>query len=134
MVATCAKSPVRNTFTSLRPPTVTYANVPLALCTMLTWLVIGPVSIVFRSANGGRPSKTCVRPVSLSVNQTCEPSGVVAMFGQNGLACTTRPTIAWDATSTATVSGVSEEQTYPYFPSGENIVIPGPFGTAIRSF
>ena len=33
---------MRKTFTSLRPPTVTYANVPLTLCTMLTWLVSGP--------------------------------------------------------------------------------------------
>ena len=60
---------------------------PLALRTMLTWLVIGPVSSVFRSANGGCASKTWVLPMSFSVNQTCVPSGVAAMFGQNGLAC-----------------------------------------------
>ena len=30
---------------------------------------------------------------SFSVNQTCLPSGVAAMFGQNGLSCLTWPTI-----------------------------------------
>src|SRR5262249_38576970 len=33
-----------------------------------------------------------------------------------------------------TVSGVKLEQTYPYLPSGEKIVMPGPFGTVIRVF
>ncbi|HKT99503.1 MAG TPA: hypothetical protein VJS30_23700 [Paraburkholderia sp.] len=32
-------------------------------------------------------------PTSLSVNQTCLPSGVAARSGQNGLACLTVPTI-----------------------------------------
>ena len=36
IVATFAKSLVRNTLNSFNPPTVTYANVPLALWTMLT--------------------------------------------------------------------------------------------------
>ena len=38
-------------------------------------------------------SNTIVLPMSFSVNQTCLPSGVTAMFGQNGLSCLTRPTI-----------------------------------------
>ena len=62
---------------------------PLALRTMLTWLVIGPVSSVFNSANGGCASNTWILPVSFSVNQTCLLSGVAAMLGQNGLACGT---------------------------------------------
>src|SRR5258708_32607671 len=36
---------------------------PLALRTILTWLVIGRVSRVFKSANGGCPSNTWVLPV-----------------------------------------------------------------------
>jgi hypothetical protein len=56
-------------------------------------LVIGPVSSVLSTENGGLASNTWVLPVSLSVNQTCEPSGVAAMLGQNGLACRTFPTI-----------------------------------------
>src|SRR5712664_2233890 len=36
---------------------------PLALRAILTWLVIGPVSRVFKSANGGCPSNTWVLPV-----------------------------------------------------------------------
>src|SRR5712691_11574063 len=101
---------------------------------MLTWLVIGPVSIVFTTVNGGWASNTIVRPTSFSVNQTCLPSGDAAMFGQNWLAWATRPTILWVATEITTVSGVNDEQTYPYFPSGENICMPGPFGTVIRNF
>jgi hypothetical protein len=63
--------------------------VPLALRAKLTWLVIGPVSIDFSTANGGCASNTMVLPMSFSVNQTCLPSGVAAMFGQNGLSCLT---------------------------------------------
>src|SRR5216684_6506278 len=58
---------------------------PLALRTILTWFVIGPVSRVFKSANGGCPSNTWVLPLSFRVNQTCLLSGVAAMLGQNGL-------------------------------------------------
>jgi hypothetical protein len=36
------------------------------------------------SVKGGLASNTWVFPVSFSVNQTCEPFGVAAMFGQNG--------------------------------------------------
>ena len=32
---------------------MTWANMPFALRTMLTWLVIGPVSSVFNRENGG---------------------------------------------------------------------------------
>src|SRR6266481_6443427 len=85
MVATCSKLSVRNTLISLSPPIVTYANMPLALRTILTWLVIGPVSRVFKSVNGGCASNTWVLPVSFRVNQTCLLSGVAAMLGQNGL-------------------------------------------------
>src|SRR6516162_6004945 len=42
------------------------------------------------------------------------------------------PTILCSAVAMTTVSGLKLEQTYPYFPSGENIVIPGPFGTVMR--
>ena len=52
----------------------------------VTWLVIGPLSMVFSAANGGRASNTVVFPTSFSVNHTCRPSGVAAMLGQNGLA------------------------------------------------
>src|SRR5215468_6005468 len=107
---------------------------PLALRTMLTWFVIGPVSIVFKSANGGWASNTWTLPVSFNVNQTWAPSGVAAMFGQNGLACGTLPTILWSATVITAVSGVNDEQTYPYFPSGEKIVMPGPLATTMRVF
>src|ERR1700719_4788922 len=107
---------------------------PFALRTMLTWLVIGPVSSVLSTEKGGRASNTCVLPMSFSVNQTWEPSGVAAMLGQNGLACCTFPTILWSATEITSVSGVNDEQTYPYFPSGEKIVMPGPLGTTIRVF
>src|SRR5262245_57926783 len=100
----------------------------------LTWLVIGPVSSVFSTANGGRASNTVVLPTSFSVNQTCFPSGVAAMLGQNGLPCGTRPTISCLATEITTVSGVKEEHTYPYCPSGEQICMPGPFGTVMRAF
>jgi hypothetical protein len=88
------------------------ANVPRALRTILTWFVIGPVSSVFNSANGGlASSKTCVLPVSFKVNHTCEPSGVAAMFGQNGLACASLATTRWSATDTTSVSGLKDEQT-----------------------
>jgi len=33
------------------------------------------------------------------------------MFGQNGLACATLPTILWSATVMTAVSGVKDEQT-----------------------
>ena len=58
---------------------------PWALCAKLTWFVIGPVSMVFKTEKGGRASKTVVLPTSFSVNQTCFPSGVAAMLGQKGL-------------------------------------------------
>src|SRR5579859_1528278 len=93
MVATCAKSSVRNTLTSFVPPIVTYANVPFAVWAKFTWLVIGPVSIALIRLNGGFALNTWVLPTSLSVNQTWLPSGVAAMFGQNGLACLTFATI-----------------------------------------
>ena len=48
--------------------------------------------------------------MSLRVNQTCWPSGVAAIFGQNGLSCLTRATIVWSATLTTSVSGVNDEQ------------------------
>ena len=67
--------------------------------------------MVLSSANGGRASNTWVLPVSLSVNHTWLPSGVAAMLGQNGLACATRPTIAWSATVMTTVSGLNDEHT-----------------------
>ena len=38
------------------------------------------------------------------------------------------------AVAITTVSGVKLEQTYPYLPSGEKIVMPGPFGTVMRLF
>ena len=68
------------------------------------------------------------------MNQICLPSGVAAMFGQNGLSCLTCPTIRWSATVMTTVSGLKDEQTYPYLPSGEKICMPGPAGTLIRVF
>src|SRR5258708_21092595 len=105
-----------------------------ALRTMLTWLVMGPVSSVLRTEKGGRASNTWVLPVSFRVNQTCEPSGVAAMLGQKGLAWCTFPTTLWSATEMTSVSGLNDEQTYPYFPSGEKIVMPGPLGTVIRVF
>ena len=76
----------------------------------MTWLVIGPVSKALIGANGGFASNTIVRPMSLSVNQTCLPSGVAAMLGQNGLSCFTRPTTCLLAVSITTVSGLNEEQ------------------------
>src|SRR5262249_42304263 len=42
--ASFEKPCVRKTWTSLRPPTVTYAKVPSAVRAKLTWLVSGPVS------------------------------------------------------------------------------------------
>src|SRR5215468_1993940 len=88
MVATFAKSSGRNTWISLRPPTVTYANVPRALRAKLTWLVIGPVSSVASTANGGRAANTMTLPTSFSVNHTWLPSGVAAMLGQNRVSTT----------------------------------------------
>ena len=38
----------------------------------------------FSTLKGGRASNTIVLPTSFSVNQTCLPSGVAAMSGQNG--------------------------------------------------
>src|SRR5258708_15264172 len=118
MVATLEKSSVRNTWTSFSAPTVTYAKLPFALRAKLTWLVIGPVSIVFRTEKGGLASNTTVLPMSLSVNQTCLPSGVAAMFVQKGLGWATRPTIWRSATAITTVSGVNVGQTQPYLSSG----------------
>jgi mRNA interferase HigB len=43
--------------------------------------------------NGGLALITCVLPTSFSVGQTGVPSGVAAIFGQNGEACVTLPTI-----------------------------------------
>ena len=60
-------------------------------------------SSVLSMLKGGFASNTWVLPVSFSVNQTCEPSGVAAMFGQKGLACGTLPTIVWSATETMSV-------------------------------
>ncbi len=97
--ATGVKSDVRNTLTTFSPPTVTYANCPLAVRAKLTWFVIGPVSSTFRIAKGGRASNATVLPMSFSVNHTCLPSGVAAMLGQKGLGCATCPTCAWVATS-----------------------------------
>src|SRR5215472_11203511 len=51
------------------------------------------------------------------------------MSGQNGLSCLTCPMILCPAVAMTTVSGLKLEQTYPYLPSGEKIVMPGPFGT-----
>src|SRR5450432_3337386 len=111
-----------------------YANVVPFVRTKLTWFVIGPVLNDAITANGGLASNTIVRPVSLSVIQTWLPSGVAAMFGQNGLSCLTRPTILRETTANTTVSGLNDEQTYPYFPSGEKICMPGPPGVTMRAF
>src|ERR1700745_2719696 len=101
---------------------------------MFTLLVIGPVLKTLRTENGGCASNTSVLPTSLSVNHTCFPSGVAAMSGQNGLACLILPTIVWSATEITSVSGLNDEQTYPYLPSGEKICMPGPAGSVIRIF
>src|SRR5580704_13668567 len=101
---------------------------------MLTWLVMGPVLSTLRTVKGGLLSNTSVLPVSFRVSQTWLPSGVAAMLGQNGLACLTRATILGVATETTSVSGLNEEQTYPYLPSGEKICMPGPAGVMMRVF
>lgn len=49
--------------------------------------------------------------MSFSVNEIYLPSGVAAMFGQNGLACFKWPTIMWSASEITAVSGEKEEQT-----------------------
>src|SRR5713101_6762629 len=54
--------------------------------------------------------------------------------GQNGLSCVTCPTTLCPAVAMTTVSGLKLEHTYPYWPSGEKIVMPGPFGTVTRVF
>src|ERR1700761_9616967 len=90
--------------------------------------------MVLSTLNGGCALNTSVLPVSFRVNQTCLPSGVAAILGQNGLACSTLPTTLWSATVITAVSGVKDEQTYPYCPSGEKIVMPGPLATVIRVF
>src|ERR1700751_1139975 len=95
---------------------------------MLTWLVIGPVSSTLRTLKGGLASNTSVLPVSFRVNQTWARSGVAAMLGQNGLACLTRATMLCVANETTSVSGLKEEQTKRYLPSGEKICMPGPAG------
>ncbi len=56
------------------------------------------------------------------------------MFGQNGDSCFTLPTTLWVATETMAVSGVKLEQTKPYLPSGEKMVMPGPFASLMRLF
>src|SRR5262245_14519121 len=132
IIATCSNVSVLNTFTAFSPQTVTYANGPYAVRAKWTGFVIGTVSITLTTANGGRALNPLVLPTSLSVSQTCLPSGLAAMSGQNGLSCFTCPTILCSAVAMTTVSGLKLEQTYPYFPSGENIVIPGPFGTVMR--
>ncbi len=134
MAATCVKSSVRNTRTSLSPPMLTYANVPARVRAKLTWLVIGPVLRDLSTAKGGLASKTIVCPMSFKVSQTCVPSGVAAMFGQNGLSCRTRPTIRCVATSMTTTSGLKDEHTYANLPSGEKICMPGPAGVRMRDF
>src|SRR5215813_13364372 len=60
--------------------------------------------------------------------------GRPAMSRQNGLSCLTCPMILCPAVVMTTVSGLKLEQTYPCLPSGEKIVMPGPFGTVIRVF
>jgi hypothetical protein len=57
---------------------------------------------------------------------------LTAMFGQNGLACVSRVRPLWDWTSTTASSAVKLAHTKPYVPSGENIVIPGPFASGTR--
>src|ERR1700693_6120075 len=94
MVATsCGVLVVVYTLTTFSPPTVTYANWPFLFRTILTWFVIGPVSRVASTSNGGSARNTSVLPMSFRVNQTWVPSGVAAMLGQNGDACGTVPTI-----------------------------------------
>src|SRR6516225_6826467 len=93
---------------------------------------MGPVSNTLSTSNGGRALNTIAFPTSLSVSQTCLPSGVAAMSGQNGLTCVTCPTTLWEAVAMTTVSGLKLEQTYPYWPSDEKIVMPGPAGTLMR--
>jgi hypothetical protein len=44
------------------------------------------------------------------VNQTWSPSGVAAIFGQNGLSCFTFAMILCSATETTSVSGLNDEQ------------------------
>jgi len=44
------------------------------------------------------------------------------------------PTISWVATETMAVSGLKLEQTKPCLPSGEKMVIPGPFASLMRLF
>src|SRR5262249_62064530 len=82
--------PLRNTFTSPRPPMVTYTNFPLRLLTKFTWFVIGPVSRRAFCSNGGWALYTCTLPASFSVVHISSFSGLTAMLGQNGLACSTR--------------------------------------------
>src|SRR5713101_6669072 len=95
---------------------------------------MGPVSITLTTSNGGCALNTIVLPTSLSVSQTCLPLGVAAISGQNGLSCVTYPTTLCPAVAMTTVSGLKLEHTYPYWPSGEKIVMPGPFGTVTRVF
>ncbi len=49
--------------------------------------------------------------MSFSVNQTCLPSGVAAMFGQNALACSMVAITLCSATDTTLVRGWNDEQT-----------------------
>ena len=78
---------------------------------------------------GSLASTTCVFPESLSVSQSCSPSGVTARFGQKTDSCLIVATISLVAVSTTTVSGANDEQTNARVPSGENATIPGPSGT-----
>src|SRR6202011_2433518 len=89
VVTSFGLSVVVYTFTTFSPPMVMYANWPFAFRTMLTWLVIGPVSRVASTLNGGSALNTSVLPVSFRVSHTWRPSGVAAMLGQKGDACGT---------------------------------------------
>src|SRR4030095_12692965 len=106
----CGVWPRRNTFTSLAPPTVTYANLPLRLFTRFTWLVIGPVSNKAFSPKGGCALKTCTLPTSFKVIHTSSFSGLMSMLGQKGLACGTRLIIWCVFASITDSSGVKLER------------------------
>ena len=96
--------------------------------------MIGPLSRTFSTLKGGFASKTITLPTSFRVSQTWSPSGAAAMLGQNGDSCFTLPTTLCVATETTAVSGLKLEQTYPYFPSGEKMVMPGPLARWMRLF
>jgi hypothetical protein len=81
-------------------------------------------------------ANTIVLPTSFKFQGEPHPLAVgeAALLGQNGETCFTRPTISCVFVLITTVSGVKLEQTYPHVPSGEKIVMPGPFGTVMRVF